>query len=521
MQCPHCGTVNRPAAQFCKGCGASLVVTPPAASPPAPTPGGPPLPVKESKAASPGPPTAEAIAEEVAPPKPIEPPGEDVQAPVQEAAPTPPVTLQPPSSEPAIEQQPIPSITGTVPEATPVPGPEAEPEPGAPPAEPQPAVTPALPPLAPGALIAGRYQVLSVETEDAGNVYLVVNLAVCGQCGQPVNVEEDRFCGECGADLDTVRHTLRLRETLASAEAAPTDTLVEGERWYTEIVAEAPEKVAAPQPPTFPHGVSLLVGQRSDVGVQRAGRPDEDSVFALTMSAIHDSLARPTLGLYIVADGMGGHEAGDLASRLAVDTIRQHLLDRIILPALAGDVPLPETIQMAIDEAVKAANQAVYDMAQQRRNDMGTTVTLALVMDETAYVANVGDSRTYTWGPDGLQQITLDHSLVASLIAAGMEEPDAVYTHPRRNEIYRSLGAKPSVEVDQFTHTLIPDGALVLCCDGLWEMIRSEGIADVLMAGGDPQAMCDEMIRLANQAGGEDNISVIVVRALTVGRLEG
>jgi len=376
-----------------------------------------------------------------------------------------------------------------------------------------PAVASTLPPLAPGTQIAQRYEILTVEPDAAGNAYVVADLAVCGQCGQPITAAEDRFCGECGVELAAARYTLRLRETPARAEAVTADTIVDGDRWYTVIAVEAPMEVAAPQPPAFPRGVNLLVGQRSDVGVQRAGRPDEDSVFALTVLSIHDSVARPTLGLYIVADGMGGHEAGDLASRLAVQTIRQHLLERVILPALAGDVLLDETIQTAIDEAINAANQVIYDRSRQLRNDMGTTVTLALVKDETAFIANVGDSRTYAWGPDGLKQLTLDHSLVASLIATGMEEPDAIYTHPRRNEIYRSLGAKPSVEVDRFTHTLSPDGALILCCDGLWEMIRDEGITEVLMSGVDPQAMCDEMIRRANDAGGEDNISVIVVQA--------
>lgn len=513
MQCPSCGAINRPTARFCQGCGAPLMVTPSAASPRAAPSDEAPPPGREREAASPGARAAEIVSEGTPIPQPAESSDEAALAPAQEAATTPPVT-SPPPTEPGPEQQLIPSTVETVPETALAPSLGAEHETGAPSAEPQPAMIPAFPPLAPGTRIAHRYEVLAVEAEATGNVYLVADLRVCGQCGQPVNIEEDRFCGECGADLAAVRRTLRMSETPAGPEAAPEETIVEGGRWYAMVVAEVPEEAVAPQPPAFPRGVSLLVGQRSDVGVQRIGRPDEDSVLALTVSAIHDSIVRPTLGLYIVADGMGGHEAGDLASRLAVETTRQILLDRVILPALAGEVPLPEAIQIAIDEAVEAANHAVYEMARERRNDMGTTVTLALVVDETAYIANVGDSRTYAWGRDGLQQITLDHSLVASLIAAGTEDPEAIYTHPRRNEIYRSLGAKPTVEVDQFTHRLIPDGALILCCDGVWEMIRSEGIADVLMAGGDPQAMCDEMIRMANQAGGEDNISVIIVRAL-------
>jgi serine/threonine protein phosphatase PrpC len=116
------------------------------------------------------------------------------------------------------------------------------------------------------------------------------------------------------------------------------------------------------------------------------------------------------------------------------------------------------------------------------------------------------------WGQDGLQQLTTDHSIVAGMVAAGTIEPEEVYTHPQRSVIYRSIGDRPAVEVDKSTHSLSPDDRLVLCCDGLWEMIRNDGIQDVMLRESDPQTGCDIMVDEANAAGGTDNISVIVVQ---------
>ena len=148
-------------------------------------------------------------------------------------------------------------------------------------------------------------------------------------------------------------------------------------------------------------------------------------------------------------------------------------------------------------------------------NDMGTTLTLALVVDERLYVANIGDSRTYLWGRSGLRQLSQDHSYVFSLYKSNALTEDELYTHPRRNEIFRSLGMSDQVEVDQVQEQLSPGDLLLLCCDGLWEMLHNEGIADVLMLNlGDPQIICDELVNRADLAGGEDNISAIVVRAL-------
>jgi len=215
---------------------------------------------------------------------------------------------------------------------------------------------------------------------------------------------------------------------------------------------------------------------------------------------------------------MGGHEGGEVASKIAVQIIADRLIQNVLLRQFTeGDRPLAEAVRDHLTEAISEANEQVYRLARERANDMGCTLTIALVMDGQAHIANVGDSRTYIYGREGLRQITTDHSVVASLIAAGMAEPEELYTHPDRHVVYRALGTKSTVEVDIWEEGLAPDDTLLLCCDGLWEAIRNEGIEEVLLTQFDSQAACVEMVRRANQAGGEDNISVIMVK---VGAIE-
>jgi serine/threonine protein phosphatase PrpC len=159
-----------------------------------------------------------------------------------------------------------------------------------------------------------------------------------------------------------------------------------------------------------------------------------------------------------------------------------------------------------------AANDAVFLARQKAGNDMGTTLTAIYIRDNRLFLAHVGDCRAYRWNADGLVQLTTDHSVVASMIASGRAAPQEIYTHPQRSVIYRCVGDKPTVEVDTGLLPLAPGERLVLCCDGLWEMIRDEGIADVMMQEADPQVACDVMVQRANLVGGDDNISVIVVQ---------
>jgi serine/threonine protein phosphatase PrpC len=172
-----------------------------------------------------------------------------------------------------------------------------------------------------------------------------------------------------------------------------------------------------------------------------------------------------------------------------------------------------EAFLKLLRDGVQEANQAVHQRNLKERADMGTTMTATLIVGATAYVANVGDSRTYLYRePEGLKKITHDHSVVASLVEAGIIKPDDIYTHPKRNQIYRSLGEKPSVEVDAFRVPLQAGDKLLLCSDGLWDMVRDPEIQRVMSAPApDPSKTGKDLIQAALDGGGEDNVSVIVV----------
>jgi serine/threonine protein phosphatase PrpC len=206
---------------------------------------------------------------------------------------------------------------------------------------------------------------------------------------------------------------------------------------------------------------------------------------------------------------MGGHANGQDASRLAIQTIINYILPKISANNQMDDVAFLNLLR----DGVQCANQAVHQRNLEERADMGTTMTAAMVVGPTAYVANVGDSRTYLYHePEGLSMITHDHSVVASLVDAGIIKPDDIYTHPKRNQIYRSLGEKPAVDVDSFRVPLQVGEKLLLCSDGLWDMVRDPEIQRLMSAPvPDPAKTSKYLIQAALGGGGEDNVSVIVV----------
>jgi serine/threonine protein phosphatase PrpC len=265
--------------------------------------------------------------------------------------------------------------------------------------------------------------------------------------------------------------------------------------------------------PIFPLGVTLTAGARSDVGRTRRGNPNEDSILVMEYTRIHES-ANQSFGLYIVADGLGGHDDGQTASRRAVAVMADYITREVVLPALqSGQYADNDTIAAKLKASVEAANLALVGSNEQTGSDMGSTVTGALIIGDTAHIVNVGDSRTYLFDTVSLQPISIDHSLVMQLVIGGLIERDDIYTHPQRNQILRSLGDRRDVQIDLFTQKLRPGYQLVICCDGLWEMIRDPQIEQVLRTVSDPQAAADRLMELANENGGEDNISVIVVQA--------
>ena len=293
--------------------------------------------------------------------------------------------------------------------------------------------------------------------------------------------------------------------------------------------------------------LKLTAAKKTDVGKQR--EQNEDSVYQRVASSEDGDQ-----GLFIVADGMGGYQAGEVASRLTVTTI-SNILDSIFQPlseqptikldpasvppsssaATASDKmikpadtsPIAEQKTRKLSEtqlviatedqlrtAIQEANKAILSYGDRKTSarGLGSTVTAALIQNDQAYIANVGDSRTYLFRDNQLQKLTEDHSLVAKLVESKQITDEEVYTHPQRNLIYRSLGAgHRNIEIDIFHQVLHPGDKLLLCSDGLWEMVHHQDLEDLLKEQSNPQVICDKLITLANENGGEDNITAIVV----------
>lgn len=262
------------------------------------------------------------------------------------------------------------------------------------------------------------------------------------------------------------------------------------------------EKVQIGQP-----GLALSIGARLDPGIRRKCRPNEDTIL-VTDGAEPSGMQRPFV-LLAVADGMGGQGHGQEASQLAVQSLAEYISHSLCLE----QTPC-EDWHSLLQAGIQYTNQVVYERNEQQHTVMGTTMTAALVSETTAYVAQVGDSRLYLYSePAGLEQITRDHSIVALLVEDGIIAPDDVYTHPRRNQIYRSIGDEASVEPDTFEVPLAAGDTLLLCSDGLWEMVRDQQIGSILatpMSG--PTQTARALIQAALDGGGDDNISAIVAR---------
>jgi protein phosphatase len=230
----------------------------------------------------------------------------------------------------------------------------------------------------------------------------------------------------------------------------------------------------------------------SDVGQRRAANED------------HYALA-PEIGLYLVADGLGGHVAGQVASELAGEAAL-----RTIRTLEGTGTSLSEKLRYA----VIAANREVHEMSRGRRElaGMGTTLVALLAQDGRAALAHVGDSRAYLVRGDRIRQLTDDHSLVGELLRRREISADAAREHPQRHVLTRAVGVRPTVEPDLAELTPEEGDVFVLCSDGLTGHVRDEEIARAVAGGIDPQEAVDALIRLANERGGEDNITVAIVR---------
>ncbi|MCM1106694.1 MAG: Stp1/IreP family PP2C-type Ser/Thr phosphatase [Blautia sp.] len=205
--------------------------------------------------------------------------------------------------------------------------------------------------------------------------------------------------------------------------------------------------------------------------------------------------------LYIVADGMGGHKAGDYASRYTTQRIVASVTRN------KGVEPIP-----ILKEAITTANQLLIEEAREdaAKYGMGTTVVAATVVDGRLYVANIGDSRLYIVN-GGIRQVTVDHSYVEEMVRLGKVDAKEARIHPNKNIITRAIGAAEDVEADFFEVELAGGERLLLCTDGLTNMVEDFTIRDVMLQRQTPEEQVKQLVELANKEGGRDNITVMIV----------
>ncbi len=263
---------------------------------------------------------------------------------------------------------------------------------------------------------------------------------------------------------------------------------------------------SAPSPQAPPTQPQLKVGWATHVGEVR--RHNEDTVLTVTTAHGGDDVV-PAFGIFVLADGMGGHQAGEVASSLVARVVAHHVVRQLYLPILmeqehnTNHPPLNEVLV----DAVQTANNVVAD----RVPGGGTTLTCALVLGARACIAHVGDSRAYIVTEEVLDQITQDHSLVDRLVELGQLTRDEAAVHPQKNVLYRAVGQSGMLEVDTYVRTIPRGGRLLLCSDGLWSVVSDTEMGRIVATASSLQTACDSLIAAANRAGGPDNVTAILV----------
>jgi protein phosphatase len=251
----------------------------------------------------------------------------------------------------------------------------------------------------------------------------------------------------------------------------------------------------------------LIVGSAQSVGRQRDH--NEDALLTLT-SALTSDYSNVPFGLFIVADGMGGHHHGEMASGIAIRNMASHIVNKLYTSILSLNPISPEeSIQEIMQTGVQDAHLAITAQVP----GGGTTLTAALILGKQLTIAHVGDSRAYLLGNDNqIEIITRDHSLVKRLIELGQITKEEAAVHPQRNVLYRALGQGEPFDADITTTPFPGSSYLLLCSDGLWGVVPDAEMYRLVMESINPESACQNLIDAANDAGGPDNISVILVR---------
>jgi serine/threonine protein phosphatase PrpC len=251
----------------------------------------------------------------------------------------------------------------------------------------------------------------------------------------------------------------------------------------------------------------LIAGSGQSVGMQRDH--NEDALFSLTTTLANNS-GQLNFGLYIVADGMGGHQHGEVASEIATRAMSEYVIRHLYTPLLSvNPQPPSESLQEILANGVQSAHEEILKTV----SGGGTTLTCVLILGKQMIIAHVGDSRIYTIDVHGnMRSLTRDHSLVKRLEELGQLTPEEAAIHPQRNVLYRALGQGEPFEPEVITTPLPHPGYLLICSDGLWGVVPEKELGKIIISTDTPHLACQEMIDAANAAGGPDNITAILVR---------
>lgn len=241
----------------------------------------------------------------------------------------------------------------------------------------------------------------------------------------------------------------------------------------------------------------MIVSGLTDIGVKRDN--NEDAIFASS---------NKDFPLFIVADGMGGHNAGDVASNMTVDLVKEGFLEKI------DSLNSPRKIKNVIVGILEYANETIYrkSIEELTCEGMGTTVVLAYYFQNKMYIGHAGDSRAYIIRDKTIRQITDDHTLVNELVKEGSITESQASNHPQRNMITRALGTSEDIEIDINIVDFNDKDILVLCSDGLYNMVHEEVILETLMKNENLDDKVKDLVDMANMNGGSDNISVVVAK---------
>lgn len=250
----------------------------------------------------------------------------------------------------------------------------------------------------------------------------------------------------------------------------------------------------------------ILVGTAQSTGLERSH--NEDTLFVMKGNSEGEG-SLPDFGLFIVADGMGGHRAGEVASAISVRKVAHRITKDTILHLFdeqnSAEIP---PIQDMVRQALELANDAVVE----RVPGGGTTLTVALLLGNYLTIGHVGDSRAYIISDNGSKAITRDHSLVERLRELGQLSEDEAASHPQRNVLYRAIGQGTILEVDVVSHPIPSNGYMLICSDGLWGVVDEDDIQSIILKSSHPQVACEQLIQAANAAGGPDNITAVLVQ---------